>query len=215
LSAEAPRVFLVDDDDDVRQALRRRIEAAGYVVEAFPSAREFLARPPHDGPACILLDLRMPGMDGLQVQEALEQARSATPVVFLTGQGDVPSTIKALKGGAVDFLLKPVEASQLLDAIARAVNRHAVARAAEAERETLRARWNRLTPREREVCALVARGMLNKQIAGELGAAEKTVKQHRGRVIGEAGGRLGGGAGATLRPGSPRRPGRAVRSRPR
>jgi FixJ family two-component response regulator len=177
------RVFVIDDDAHVRTALTRLIGTAGYVVEAFASARAFLARPPHDGPACIVLDLRMPEVGGLQLQETLERAGLTTPVIFLTGHGDVPSTVKAMKGGAVDYLLKPAEDEQLLDAIARALSRHAVARATAAEREALRARWNRLTPREREVCALVARGLINKQIAAQLGTVEKTIKVHRARVM--------------------------------
>jgi FixJ family two-component response regulator len=177
------RVFVIDDDAHVRTALTRLIGTAGYVVEAFASARAFLARPPHDGPACIVLDLRMPEVGGLQLQETLGRAGLTTPVIFLTGHGDVPSTVKAMKGGAVDYLLKPAEDEQLLDAIARALSRHSVARATAAEREALRARWNRLTPREREVCALVARGLINKQIAAQLGTVEKTIKVHRARVM--------------------------------
>jgi FixJ family two-component response regulator len=183
VSARASRVFVVDDDAAVRKALTRVIGAAGYAVESFASAGEFLARPLHDGPACIVLDMRMPEVGGLQLQETLERAGFTTPVIFLTGHGDVPSTVKALKGGAVDFLLKPIEDEQLLDAVARAISRHAAVREAEAGREAMRARWNRLTPREREVCALVARGMLNKQIAADLGTAEKTIKVHRARVM--------------------------------
>jgi FixJ family two-component response regulator len=183
VSARASRVFVVDDDAAVRKALTRVIGAAGYAVESFASAGEFLARPLHDGPACIVLDMRMPEVGGLQLQETLERAGFTTPVIFLTGHGDVPSTVKALKGGALDFLLKPIEDEQLLDAVARAISRHAAVREAEAGREAMRARWNRLTPREREVCALVARGMLNKQIAADLGTAEKTIKVHRARVM--------------------------------
>jgi FixJ family two-component response regulator len=183
VTTESSRVFVIDDDADVRSALTRLIGTAGYVVEAFASARAFLARPPHDGPACIVLDLRMPEVGGLQLQETLERAGLTTPVIFLTGHGDVPSTVKAMKGGAVDYLLKPAEDEQLLDAIARALSRHSVARATAAEREALRARWNRLTPREREVCALVARGLINKQIAAQLGTVEKTIKVHRARVM--------------------------------
>jgi FixJ family two-component response regulator len=125
----------------------------------------------------------MPEVGGLQLQETLERAGLTTPVIFLTGHGDVPSTVKAMKGGAVDYLLKPAEDEQLLDAIARALSRHSLARATAAEREALRARWNRLTPREREVCALVARGLINKQIAAQLGTVEKTIKVHRARVM--------------------------------
>jgi FixJ family two-component response regulator len=177
------RVFVIDDDDDVRRALARRIRAAGYAVETFASAPAFLAQPAHEGAACIVLDLRMPGVDGLELQETLARDGIALPVVFLTGHGDVPTSVRAMKGGAVDFLLKPVEDSQLLDSIARALERHAAARAAEVERAAVEARWGRLTPREREVAALVARGMLNKQIGAELGAAEKTIKIHRARVM--------------------------------
>jgi FixJ family two-component response regulator len=185
VTAGPSRVLVVDDDARVRAALSRLIRAAGYAVETFGSAREFLARPPHEGPACLVLDLRMPEVDGLELQEVLRQVPGAMPVIFLTGHADVQSSVRAMKGGAVDFLLKPVEDDQLLDAIARALGRHAAALAAEAERRAARVRWDRLTPREREVCALVAQGMLNKQIAGVLGTVEKTVKVHRARVMGK------------------------------
>src|SRR5215831_20659250 len=153
----APVVYLVDDDPSFLRALSRRLQAAGYQVEAFGSAEQFLRRRRSEAPGCAVLDLRMPGPGGLGLQEALVKAEEPLPVIFLTGHGDVPSTVQAMKGGAVDFLLKPVEDDQLLEAIAGALRRHAAARADAAGREKARARWSRLTPRERQVCALVAR----------------------------------------------------------
>jgi FixJ family two-component response regulator len=174
---------LVDDDAGVRKALVRLLKTAGHAVEAFASAREFLARPPYDAPGCLVLDLRMPEMTGLELQEALERVGHAIPVVFISGHGDIPASVKAMKAGAIDFLTKPVQNKELLQAIERALARDAAARAERTERDTARARFERLTPRERQVCALVAAGLLNKQIAFELGTGEKNIKWHRAHVM--------------------------------
>jgi FixJ family two-component response regulator len=176
------RVFVVDDDPIVVRALERMLRSYNITVEAFTSPMAFLDRPAYDGVACLLLDLQMPGMTGLDVQTATGRRGNAMPIVFLSAQGDVPSTARAMREGAIDFLVKPVDEARLLDAIERA-RLQAVAlhqqrqRAREAEE-----RLARLTKREREVCELVAMGLLNKQIAVELGMSEKTVKVHRGRV---------------------------------
>jgi len=176
-------VFLVDDDPSVLRGLERLLRSAGYVVEAHASSRAFLERAPADRPGCVVVDLRMPEMGGLDLQEELARRGFPLPLVFLTGHGDVPSSVRAMKGGAIDFLTKPCDDTDLLAAVERALARDAEARAARAEKEAVRARFDALTPREREVCLLVARGLLNKQIAAELGAAEKTIKVHRGRVM--------------------------------
>lgn len=180
---DQPLIFLVDDDAGVRKALVRLLRTAGHVVEAFASAREFLARERYDGPGCLVLDLRMPEMSGLELQDALERAGHAIPVIFISGHGDIPAGVKAMKAGAIDFLTKPVQDRDLLQAIEQALARDATARAARAERDAARARMARLTPRERQVCALVATGMLNKQIAAELGTGEKNIKWHRAHVM--------------------------------
>ena len=161
----------------------RLLRAAGHTVEAFASAREFLARERDDGPGCLVLDLRMPEMTGLELQDALERAGYAIPVVFVSGHGDIPASVKAMKAGAIDFLTKPVQNRDLLQAVERALARDCAARAARAERDAARARMARLTPRERQVCALVATGLLNKQVAAELGTGEKNIKLHRAHVM--------------------------------
>ena len=161
----------------------RLLRAAGHTVEAFASAREFLARERDDGPGCLVLDLRMPEMTGLELQDALERAGYAIPVVFVSGHGDIPASVKAMKAGAIDFLTKPVQNRDLLQAVERALARDRAARAARAERDAARARMARLTPRERQVCALVATGLLNKQVAAELGTGEKNIKLHRAHVM--------------------------------
>jgi FixJ family two-component response regulator len=179
----APVVFVVDDDPSVRKSLARLLGAAGYGVEAFASAREFLARPRDDGPSCLLLDVRMPGLGGLDLQEMLATEGHRWSIVFITGHGDVPLTVRAMKGGAVDVLTKPVNRPDLLDAIARAMARARQSRGDEARIAEVRGRIKTLTPRETEVFALVVTGMLNKQIAAALGVGEKMVKVHRGRVM--------------------------------
>ena len=178
-----PLVFIVDDHPSVRRSLQRLVEAAGYEVEAFASASEFLSRPLPDGPCCLVLDVRMPGLGGLALQEALAAAERRMSIVFITGYGDVRVGIEAMKGGAVDFLTKPVDDKDLLDAIARALSRARQARAQAARSSDIHSRIRLLTPREVEVFALVVTGMLNKQVAARLGVSEKMVKVHRGRVM--------------------------------
>ncbi len=177
------KIAVVDDDASQRNALTRLLESAGYEVRPFASAAEFLASAGCDGFSCVILDLRMPGVDGLGLQDSLASRSPYVPVVFVTGDADVPDTVKAMRGGAVDFLEKPVTSGVLLDAIRRAVQRGNDMRAAAREIGELKLRYQRLTPREREVFALISAGLLNKQVAAELGAAEKTIKQHRGRVM--------------------------------
>jgi len=184
MSSRAPAlVSVVDDDPSVRRSLARLVKGAGYRVEAFASADEFLARPPEEGPACLLLDVRMPGLTGLDLQETLAIAAHSTSIVFITGYRDVRASVKAMKGGAIDFLTKPVNDEELLAAIERAVARASAARREEDRVREVRERIKTLTPREAEVFALVVTGMLNKQIAFDLGVSEKMVKVHRGRVM--------------------------------
>jgi FixJ family two-component response regulator len=183
MSSRAPAlVSVVDDDPSVRRSLARLVKGAGYRVEAFASADEFLARPPEEGPACLLLDVRMPGLTGLDLQETRVAAHS-TSIVFITGYRDVRASVKAMKGGAIDFLTKPVNDEELLSAIERAVARASAARREEDRIREVRERIKTLTRREAEVFALVVTGMLNKQIAADLGVSEKMVKVHRGRVM--------------------------------
>jgi FixJ family two-component response regulator len=183
MTASTPVVFVVDDDASVRKSLTRVVTSAGYAVEAFASARDFLAREPFVGPCCVVLDVRMPGLTGLDLQEALAGAGHRMPIVFITGHGDISMSVKAMKGGAVDFLTKPFDVENLLDAIQRAVTKDVKDLGEEGRTAEVLERVKQLTPRETEVFALVVTGMLNKQIAGELGIAEKTVKVHRARVM--------------------------------
>lgn len=182
-ASAAPLVFVVDDDASVRKSLVRLIKAAGYEAEAFGSVGDFLARRPYDGPCCLVLDVRMPGRTGLDLQEALRAAGQRLSIVFITGYRDVPVSVKAMKGGAVDFLTKPVDEGTLLGAIEQAVARTLADRQRQARQTEIQKRIATLTPREAAVFALVVTGMLNKQIGSELGIGEKTVKVHRGRVM--------------------------------
>jgi FixJ family two-component response regulator len=177
-----PVVRLVDDDPLLLRAVTMLLGAAGFRVATFDSAEAFLADP-SDGPGCAVLDLHMPGPGGLELQQAIARADNPLPVVFLTGRGDVSSSVRAMKGGAVDFLTKPASGDELIDAVRRAIALDGTARAARRELGELRARHRTLTPRERQVFAGVARGLLNKQIAGELGASERTIKAHRANVM--------------------------------
>ena len=177
------RVFVVDDDALTARGIERLLRSAGFTAEVFTSADAFLARPPYDGPACVLLDLRMPGLDGLEVQDAIRRGGEVLPIVFLSGDGDVPSTARAMREGAVDFLVKPVDEPVLFEALRRARARADALRRERDDDRAARGRLARLTRRERAVCDLVATGLLNKQIASELGTTEGTVKVHRGRVM--------------------------------
>lgn len=176
-------VYLVDDEEAVRRALGRLLRAEGFQVEAFASGPEFLAGCNAGRPACAILDMAMPKCSGLDIQRALLSQGSTLPIIFLTGRADVPMCAQAMKLGATDFLTKPVNDDDLIAALRRALEKDRQGEASRAEREEIRARLDLLTPREREVLDLVITGLLNKQIAFELGAAEKTIKVHRGRVM--------------------------------
>jgi len=176
-------VFVLDDDASVRRGLGRLLTSAGYRAESFASPSEFLARRPHDGPACLVLDLRMPGMNGLELQERLDGSGRPVPIVFITGHGDIPTSVQAMRKGAVDFLPKPFTDVELLGAVQAALERDRMSLGSRAEMRELRERFDTLTPRERQVFLLVADGLLNKQVAGRLGTAEKTVKAHRAKVM--------------------------------
>lgn len=179
-----PTVFVVDDDASVRKSLVRLLKAARYQAEAFSSADEFFVHWRQDPvPGCLLLDIGMPGTDGLQLQHSLQTAPHAIPIIFITGQGDILSSVTAMKAGAVDFLPKPINVDNLFKAITEAIRKDARQRRDKAERESVLLRFETLTPREREVMALIVRGMLNKQIAHELGITLRTIKTHRGRVM--------------------------------
>ena len=183
MTSEGATVFIVDDDQSVRTALARLMRSASLHAETFASAKEFLQREHPDGPGCMVLDLSMPGSTGLELQQDMAAADIDLPIVFLTGHGDVPSSVKALKSGAVDFLEKPVDDDRLLSAIKHAVERSVRTRRDRARLSEIRGRVARLTRRELQVFRLVVQGKLNKQVAGELGMSEKTVKVHRARVM--------------------------------
>jgi FixJ family two-component response regulator len=183
MNDRAPTVFAVDDEPTTLKAIARLLRAAGWTVAPYTSPAEFLERVDPDAPGCLVLDMSMPGMTGLEVQQALEARGVALPVVFLTGRADVPSSVKAMKRGAADFLTKPVDERDLLAAVERSVESDAAARRDRAEVAEIAERLATLTPREREVLAHVISGKLNKQIAADLGTVEKTVKVHRGRVM--------------------------------
>jgi FixJ family two-component response regulator len=178
-----PIVFVVDDDFSVREALDSLIRQAGWHPELFVSAQEFLAYPRVLVPSCLVLDVTLPGLSGLELQSLIAGDRIDMPIIFITGHADVPMTVKAMKAGAVEFLTKPIPADVLIGAIENALVRSRETLDEEAQMHALRSRHSKLTPREREVMALVVRGLLNKQVGGELGMAEITVKAHRGQVM--------------------------------
>ena len=178
-----PVVFVVDDDASVRDAVKKLITSVGLRVETFESAREFLNRKLPDTPACLVLDVRLPDLGGLEFQRALAEANIHIPIIFITGHADVPMTVRAMKAGAVEFLTKPFRGQELLGAIQEAIAKDRVARGERAQMKELRARYDSLTVREKEVLRLVVSGLLNKQIGAELGTSELTIKTHRGHVM--------------------------------
>jgi FixJ family two-component response regulator len=180
-------VFVIDDDPSVRKGLARLLRSAGYKHEIFESASDFLARSPHRGASCVIVDVRMPGLNGMDLQETLIQRNREEQLIFITGHGDISMCAQAMKAGAVDFLPKPFREDDLLQCVQRALIRSAEQRRSMMERNKAQQLLELLTPREFEVMQLVITGMLNKQIAGELGMAEKTVKVHRGRVMDKLG----------------------------
>ena len=178
-----PIVFIVDDDDSVRKALTRLINSVGLNVETFASADDFLKRESHHGPACLVLDIRMPGLSGLDLQDELVAAGRTLPIIFISGHGNIPLSVRAMKAGAVDFIEKPFEDQSLLDAINQSLKKDRHTKLEQAELREIQRRVDSLTPREREVFAHVVSGKLNKQIAFELGTTERTIKAHRARVM--------------------------------
>jgi FixJ family two-component response regulator len=183
MTTTPPTIFVVDDDPSVRKSLTRAVRSAGYTVEAFASAGDFLTHERFVRPCCAVLDVRLPGLNGLDLQETLARSGHRMPIVFITGHGDISMSVRAMKQGAVDFLTKPFDVESLLHAIERAVTKDVKDLEEEGRTADVRERVALLTPRQIEVFALVATGMLNKQIAGELGIAEKTVKVHRAQVM--------------------------------
>ena len=182
-SAEIPTVFVVDDDANVRTSIQGLLKSAGLRSECFETAEQFLQRKPSKGPSCLILDVSLPGMSGLDFQQKLRNAGLQIPIIFVTGYGDIPMTVKAMKSGAVEFLTKPFEDQDLLDAVQQALARDSATRRERADLAALQERYDKLTPREREVMGLVVSGMLNKQIASELGTSEITIKVHRAQVM--------------------------------
>jgi FixJ family two-component response regulator len=178
-----PIVFVVDDDPSVREAVKRLIGSIGLRVETFGSTREFLASPRPQAPSCLVLDVRLPDVSGLEFQRELADANAQIPIIFITGHADVPMSVRAMKAGAVEFLTKPFRGQELLDAIQEAIARDRAAWSERLQLAELHSRYETLTAREKEVLALVVSGLLNKQIGGELGTSELTVKTHRGRVM--------------------------------
>ena len=178
-----PIVFVVDDDLSVRRTTERLIRSIGLEVQTFTSAREFLKSSRPEGPACLVLDVRMPGLSGMDLQRELARSEIHIPIIFITAHGDIPMSVRAMKEGAVEFLTKPFRSRSLLDAVRAAIDRDRAASKERSEIEALRQRYEQLTPREREVLPLVAAGLLNKQVAGKLDTTERTIKFHRAHIM--------------------------------
>jgi FixJ family two-component response regulator len=183
MSGSHPLVYVIDDDESVRRSIKRLLKAHGFRAEAFPSADDFLSLASAKHPSCLVLDLSLPGMSGIDLQKEMERRKFDIPIVFITGHGDIPTSVKAMKGGAVDFLPKPFSAKALLEAVGLAMARAQGDEKRRFERTEVEKRVRTLTPRELEVMKLVIKGMLNKQIASKLGTSIKTIKVHRGRVM--------------------------------
>ena len=186
MSEPEPIVFVVDDDLSVRRSTERLIRSIGLEVQTFTSAREFLKNPRPARPACLVLDVRMPGLSGMDLQHELTRSGIHIPIIFITAHGDIPMSVRAMKAGATEFLTKPFRSRNLLDAIRAAIDRDRAERKDRSEIEELRERYERLTPREREVLPLVAAGLLNKQVAGKLATTERTIKFHRAHIMKKA-----------------------------
>jgi FixJ family two-component response regulator len=189
MESEHPIVFVLDDDLSVREALRSLIRSVGLRCETFASTTDFLRYPRAEVPSCLVLDVQLPGASGLELPTELKEAGTELPIIFITGHGTIPMSVRAMKAGALEFLTKPFSEQELLDAIRLALVRDRVARAERAEQRDARERFAKLTARERDVFALVVAGRMNKEIAAELGTAEQTIKQHRGRVMQKLGAR--------------------------
>jgi RNA polymerase sigma factor (sigma-70 family) len=180
---QKPTIFIVDDDPSVRDSMELMLRSVGFDVKTFAAAQDFLNADLQEGPGCLILDVRMPGMSGLDLQEKLVSAKTPLPVIFITGHGTVPMSVRAMKAGAVDFLQKPFEEQDLLDAIHRAINQQRERRSRTDEADDIQQRVNALTPREHEVFSLLVIGMANKEIAHKLGTSERTIKAHRAKVM--------------------------------
>ena len=183
MSESLPIVFVVDDEPAVCLSLKRLVKSVGLEAQTFASAQEFLRAKRPDGPGCLVLDVRLPGLSGLDLQQELLDAKVDLPIIFITGHGDIPMSVRAIKAGAVEFLTKPFRDQDLVDAIQHGIEKHRAARQESVKLTEFRALYDSLTPREREVFPLVAAGLLNKQIAAQLGTGEKTIKVHRGQVM--------------------------------
>jgi len=183
MKESGPKVFVVDDDSSVRRALERLLKSVGLDVESFSTAREFLSRERHEGPNCVVLDVRMPGLSGLDLQQELAKVDHSLPIIFITGHGNIPMSVRAMKAGAVDFLEKPFDDQNLIDLIQNAIEQDRQTKGERVQKREIQKRFESLTSREREVFTHVVAGLLNKQIAFKLGISEKTIKVHRGRVM--------------------------------